>query len=124
MNVDLNKNNLEVSLNEEELFLENGEENTELELERNEYDINLNQNNIELSLGAPPFSLSNGDKHFLYEQAIPSNSWRINHNLDKYPSVSVVDSALNEVVGEVHYVDKNTVIVNFTSSFSGKAFLN
>lgn len=61
---------------------------------------------------------------FVFEQAIPSDEWRIQHTLNKYPSVSIVDSGLNVVVGDVTYIDKNNLVVNFIGAFSGKAFLN
>ena len=46
------------------------------------------------------------------------------HNLNKYPSITVVDSAGSCVVGEVDYKDMNTLTVTFSGAFSGKAFLN
>lgn len=65
-----------------------------------------------------------GDKTFTYTQQTPASSWRIQHNLDKYPAVSVVDSAGSIVIGDVEYIDKNTVIVTFQSAFAGTAYLN
>ena len=48
----------------------------------------------------------------------------INHNLGKYPSITVIDSGGSEVIGEVEYVDTNNVTLTFSAAFSGKAFLN
>ena len=45
-------------------------------------------------------------------------------NLGKFPSVSVVDSANDEVIGEVTYIDTNSLTIKFTAAFSGKAYLN
>lgn len=64
------------------------------------------------------------DKTFVYNQAISSDVWDIEHNLDKYPSVTVVDSGGSVVVGEIVYINKNNVRITFTSAFSGKAYLN
>lgn len=64
------------------------------------------------------------DRTYEHEQGISSDTWTITHNLGKHPSVTVVDSADNEVVGQVTYVDLNTLIITFTSKFSGKAYLN
>ena len=61
---------------------------------------------------------------YTHNQDVASNSWTINHNLDYYPSVSIVDSAGTSVFGDVQYIDLNTVIVNFTDPFAGKAFLS
>lgn len=48
----------------------------------------------------------------------------VQHNLGKYPAVGVMDSAGDEVVGEVEFVDVNTVILRFANSFTGQAILN
>jgi len=48
----------------------------------------------------------------------------ITHNLSKFPSVTVVDSGNNIVIGDITYNDLNTLTINFTASFSGKAYLN
>jgi hypothetical protein len=64
------------------------------------------------------------DYTYTFTQSSPSDVWTITHNLDRYPSVSVVDSADNMVVGDVEYVDSNTIEITFCASFSGKAYLN
>lgn len=64
------------------------------------------------------------DKHHVYIQGSASKEWDIVHNLEKYPSVSIVDSAGTVVVGDVKYIDENELIVSFSGAFSGKAFLN
>ena len=68
---------------------------------------------------------SAADKHFVFEQEIPSDTWQITHNLEKRPSVTVVDSAGNmQMPDEVTYNDDNTITIKFVGSFAGKAFLN
>ena len=64
------------------------------------------------------------DKNYVHNQIVASNSWEIQHNLDKYPSVSIVDSGNNLVIGEIKYIDSNNIIITFTSVFSGKAYFN
>ena len=71
-----------------------------------------------------PSSSSGGDKTFSFEQVVPSNVWTINHNLDKFPSVSVVNSSNNTVQGLVTYISKSELTINFSAGFSGKAYLN
>ena len=61
---------------------------------------------------------------YVHRQDIPAAVWNINHNLDVYPSVSVVDSTDSIVIGEIQYINKNSVVVTFNGSFSGKAYLN
>ena len=65
-----------------------------------------------------------GDKHYTYNQAVASIVWEVRHGLNKYPSVTVVDSAQNIVVGDVVYIDENNVRITFAASFSGKAYFN
>ena len=64
------------------------------------------------------------DKTYIYIQASPSTTWNINHNLDKFPSVSVVN--INNVLlyGQVTYVDSNNITIEFSAGFSGKAYMN
>lgn len=64
------------------------------------------------------------DLHFTFAQATPLAMWTIAHNLGKFPSVSVVDSAGTIVVGEVTYTDANNLQVAFNAAFSGTAYLN
>jgi len=62
--------------------------------------------------------------HYTHIQTAALASWTIEHFLGKYPSVSIVDSANDEVYGEVNHIDINTLTVSFSAPFSGKAFLN
>ena len=64
------------------------------------------------------------DKHFMYEQLTPTARWEIAHPLNKYPSVTIIDSAGSVVVGDIEYIDASNVIVYFQAAFTGKAFLN
>ena len=61
---------------------------------------------------------------FVYEQGEASDIWEITHNMDKYPSVTVVDSANTVVIGHVTYNDRNQLTVRFNGTFKGKAYLN
>jgi hypothetical protein len=64
------------------------------------------------------------DKFFTFNQPSASSVWNIQHNLAKFPSVSIVDSANNIVQGFTTYLDNNNLTISFTSAFSGKAYLN
>jgi len=68
--------------------------------------------------------LDEGDKSFTFEQAVPNTTWAINHNLGKFPSITVEDSSGNVVYGAETYIDKNNLTIEFSSAFSGKAHLN
>lgn len=60
----------------------------------------------------------------VHNQSIASLEWTITHNLGKFPSVTIVDSSNAEVIGEVEFVDSNTLKVKFSAAFSGKAYIN
>lgn len=64
------------------------------------------------------------DKNYVYTQAVADSVWEVQHNLNKYPSITIVDSADNVVIGDVVYIDMNNVIITFAASFSGKAYFN
>lgn len=77
-----------------------------------------------LDFGSSGSPAVDGDKHFEFTQDTPSDTWIIDHNLGKDPSVTVVDSAGNVVEGDCEYVNTNKVILSFSNAFSGKAYLN
>ncbi len=58
-----------------------------------------------------------------HNQGQASTTWVINHTLGGKPSVTIVDSADTHVVGDVVYNSTTQVTVNFSSAFSGKAYL-
>jgi hypothetical protein len=60
----------------------------------------------------------------IHTQTVSSDTWAVVHNLGKFPSVSVVDSANEEVIGEVVHVNNTSLTIKFTAAFSGKAFIN
>ena len=61
---------------------------------------------------------------FIFEQALASDTWIINHNLNKYPSVTIVDSSGNVFHPAVQYVDENKCIVSMNGATTGNAYLN
>jgi hypothetical protein len=67
---------------------------------------------------------SNTDKTFTFTQSIASSTWSVTHNLDKFPSVSVVDSGNTAVVGSVEYINENELTITFSAPFSGYAYMN
>lgn len=64
------------------------------------------------------------ERAYVHTQVVPAIQWNITHNLNKFPSVSIVDSSYEEVIGEVEYIDSNNLTVRFTASFSGEAYIN
>ncbi len=82
-------------------------------------------NNVELSgnVASEDLGIEN-DKTFLYTQNEASSEWVITHNLDKYPSVTIINSAGDEVIGEVNYNSLNQITITFSGAFKGTATLN
>jgi hypothetical protein len=64
------------------------------------------------------------DATYVHDQLVASDVWDITHGLGKYPSVTVIDSAGDVCVGDIHYVSTNRVTVAFGAAFSGIATLN
>jgi hypothetical protein len=48
----------------------------------------------------------------------------VGHGLGKYPAVTVMDSADNQVEGDIQYVDLNNLTVTFSAPFSGTVICN
>lgn len=61
---------------------------------------------------------------YIHEQGIASDEWVIQHNLGKFPSVTVVDSGNNVIVPDVQYINKNKCIVRMNGASKGRAYLN
>lgn len=69
-------------------------------------------------------STPGGGTTYVHDQPVAAATWTITHNLNNYPSVTVVDSAGSVVVGNAIYDDNNQITLSFTAAFAGKAFLN
>jgi len=70
-----------------------------------------------------------GDITFTHNQNSTSATWTITHNLNRFPSVTVVDSANTIVQGTVVYNSNKQLTITFFEggdplAFQGKAYLN
>jgi hypothetical protein len=72
---------------------------------------------------SPFFQATGLTRRSVFTQASPSTTWNITHTLGGFPSVSVVDSAKTQVIGEVTYLSETQIRVDFTQPFSGIAYL-
>lgn len=68
-------------------------------------------------------SQAGNTRRHVHSQGAVASEWVINHTLGGYPSVMVVDSAKTVVIGEVTYNSTSQIVVNFSSAFSGYAYL-
>lgn len=63
-----------------------------------------------------------GDKSFSMD--FNASSVVVNHNLDKRPSVTVINSAGDEVEGDIVYNSANQLTLTFSGSFVGTVYCN
>jgi len=72
------------------------------------------------------FTISSGvgDKNFVFTQAVAANPWVIQHNLNKFPSCTMVLSTGQQGYGDVTFIDENNLTITFAGAESGKAYIN
>ena len=61
---------------------------------------------------------------YVFEQGIASATWVVTHNLNKFPSVVVVDSAGTQFLTQIHYDSLNQLTVSMNGATTGKVYLN
>jgi hypothetical protein len=66
---------------------------------------------------------TSGDLHYSQDFLVTSFI-TVQHNLGKFPSVTVINSAGDEVEGDVSYIDQNSLTVGFSGAFSGTVKCN
>ena len=71
-----------------------------------------------------PVVSSTSDKNYVFTQTSPSDTWTVNHNLDKRCSVQVVGDDFKEVVADITWVNNNTVTVEFNTATTGYVYCN
>jgi hypothetical protein len=65
-----------------------------------------------------------GDLTYRHVQSVPASTWTVTHALTKRVAVTVVDSAGDMVLGDVHYDSDNQVTLTFSAAFAGEAYCN
>ena len=70
------------------------------------------------------YKSNQGTPTFIYPQVVPAKIWEIPHNLGKFPSITVIDTGNTVVQGEYTYINNNSVTLEFSAAFGGKAYLN
>lgn len=69
-------------------------------------------------------SLHVGGSTYEFLQASAEAVWTIDHPLHKFPSVFCLDSAGEQIDGEITYPSQDRVVVTFGSATGGRAYLN
>ena len=67
---------------------------------------------------------TSNDKSVSFEQSAPAAVWVVLHELDKYPSVTVIDSDGELTLCEIEYTNENTVTLRFSEPTAGTVYLN
>jgi len=62
--------------------------------------------------------------YYVHDQQVASATWVVTHNLNKFASINIVDTANDEVMGDVTYNSLNQITLNFSAPVSGKAYIN
>lgn len=64
------------------------------------------------------------DVHFEFQQASGATVWTVNHNLGKFPSVTIKLADGTQVQALVTHTNNNTLTITFSGENSGTAYLN
>ena len=102
------------------------------DLGNNLYTLNLTNiggnGNLELNkyYDFATFTISSGvgDKNFVFTQAVAANPWTVQHNLNKFPSCTMVLNSGQQGYGDVTFIDENNLTITFAGAESGKAYIN
>lgn len=68
--------------------------------------------------------VDNGDKNYIHNQTVASSQWNVQHNLNKYPSVSVMLPSGHIGIADVTHLDENNLTITFAGNETGKAIIN
>jgi len=101
----------------------------ELTVQNTNVDVNVIEEIVIVELGTsgpqgPMGTIQPETLGYVHTQAIASDTWTINHNMIFVPNVTVIDSGGTVVEGSYNYPNNNTVVLSFSSPFSGKAYLS
>jgi hypothetical protein len=101
----------------------------ELAITESNIDVIVNETLVEVSIGTsgpqgPSGQIDPTALGYAHTQNIASDTWNITHGLGFIPNITVVDSGGTVVEGSYNYPNANTVVLSFSSSFSGKAYLS
>ena len=59
----------------------------------------------------------------VHDQASASATWTITHNQGRYPTIDIIDSAGNHVIGDIKHNSVNQLVATFDNAFAGKAII-
>lgn len=65
-----------------------------------------------------------GGAGYVFTQDVAATTWTITHDLGRFPSLTLVDTAGDEMETDFRYLDANNVVVTFRAATAGTAYLN
>lgn len=74
--------------------------------------------------GPPGPAGAGGGGYYVHEQGVPASTWTVVHGLSRFPAITVIDSAGEEVDGEFVHLSTSVAELRFTAAFSGRAVCN
>lgn len=87
-----------------------------------------------VNTGTPKISVLSGESlgpsdipalvSFQHTQSAASDTWTIEHNLNFFPNVTVIDSGGNMVEANITYTNNASLVVALSSAISGVAYLS
>jgi hypothetical protein len=72
---------------------------------------------------AGPTGASGSATTVVHDQSSASATWTINHNQGRYPSIDIIDSSGNHVIGDIKHNSVNQIVATFDNAFAGKAII-
>ena len=84
---------------------------------------NTTSNSLNYYNGTNVIILNNSFATYTHNQGVAASVWNIEHNLNRYVQITIVDSGGNVVEGAESYDDLNNITIEFGAPFSGKAYL-
>ena len=81
-------------------------------------------NTITVTASGPPGPPGAAGSSMAFTQNSPQATWVIAHNMNFYPSVTIIDGLGNVVLAPISYLSSNTVQIAFSRPFSGTAYLS
>jgi hypothetical protein len=85
---------------------------------------NSSNRRIGVTVGTTANTVAAGDDRritgYTHEQATPALVWTINHALNGYPAVVVIDASGSVVIPDVGYPSLNTVTISFAGETRGR----
>lgn len=68
--------------------------------------------------------INSNDKNYIHNQTIPAAQWSVQHNLNKYPSASVMLPSGHIGIADITHIDQNNLTITFAGDETGKAIIN